>query len=133
MNTTITNNRIDYYLFACHALSIETIARHYGQSAGVAFFATKCKREWGGTGTADHGGLVVGSAHKKAALYMKQKGVFAGKPFVDAVFNISGCRITWESIAVEGNFYVKPGEKLVLATVEGPTNLFGNEPSSYTS
>ena len=70
----------------------------------MAFFATKCKREWGGTGTADHGGLVVGSAHKKAALYMKQKGVFAGKPFVNAVFKIyqaaelHGRALRWKEI-----------------------------------
>ncbi len=74
--------------------------------------------------TFDIGGLVVGSSPKKATLYMKQKGVFAGKPFVDAVFDILGCTVTWEDIAVEGTYFdIKAGEKIVLATVEGPANL----------
>ena len=77
--------------------------------------------------TFDVGGLVVGSAPKKALLYMKSPGVFAGKPFVDAVFDILDCKVTWENIAVEGTF-INPAEKstngkVVLATVEGPANL----------
>jgi nicotinate-nucleotide pyrophosphorylase (carboxylating) len=77
--------------------------------------------------TFDVGGLVVGSSQKKALLYMKSPGVFAGKPFVDAVFNILDCKVSWEDIAVEGTF-INPTEmsangKVILATVEGPANL----------
>lgn len=73
--------------------------------------------------TFDVGGLVVGSDVKKATLYMKSPGVFAGKPFVDAVFDILDCKITWEDIAVEGTYIDNKGGKIVLATVEGPCNL----------
>ncbi len=77
--------------------------------------------------TFDVGGLVVGSAPKKAVLYMKSAGVFAGKPFVDAVFDILDCKVTWEDVAVEGSF-INPAEqsnngKVILATVEGAANL----------
>jgi nicotinate-nucleotide pyrophosphorylase (carboxylating) len=74
--------------------------------------------------TFDIGGLVVGTDPKKALLYMKQSGVFAGRPFVDAVFDIVGCTVTWEDIAIEGKYFdIKSGEKVILATVEGPANL----------
>jgi nicotinate-nucleotide pyrophosphorylase (carboxylating) len=75
--------------------------------------------------TFDVGGLVVGSAPKKAILYMKSPGVFAGKPFVDAVFDILDCKVTWEDIAVEGTYIDPPADegKVALATVEGPANL----------
>jgi len=73
--------------------------------------------------TFDVGGLVVGSAHKKATLFMKSPGVFAGKPFVDAVFDILDCKVTWEDIAVEGTYIDPKGDKITLAIVEGPANL----------
>jgi nicotinate-nucleotide pyrophosphorylase (carboxylating) len=75
----------------------------------------------------DVGGLVVGNAPKKALLYMKSSGVFAGKPFFDAVFELLDCRVTWNDAAVEGLFLdpaavQEEGGKIVLATVEGPAN-----------
>ena len=73
--------------------------------------------------TFDVGGLVVGSEHKTAILYMKSPGIFAGKPFVDATFGILGCEVAWEDIAVEGTFVETRGEKVILAYVEGPANL----------
>lgn len=76
--------------------------------------------------TFDVGGLVVGSDPKTATLFMKSPGVFAGKPFVDAVFDILDCKVTWEKSAVEGT-YLNPSNyengKIVLATVKGPANL----------
>ncbi len=82
--------------------------------------------------TFDVGGLVVGTSTKTAHLYMKSKGIFAGKPFVNAVFEEVGCEITWdESVAIEGS-YLDPAEhkdehgnsigKIVLAVVTGPVN-----------
>lgn len=75
----------------------------------------------------DVGGLVVGNSPKKALLYMKSSGVFAGKPFFDAVFELLDCRVTWNDAAVEGLFLnptaQEEGGKIVLATVEGPANL----------
>lgn len=84
--------------------------------------------------TFDVGGLVVGTSTKTAHLYMKSKGVFSGKPFVNAVFEEVGCGITWnENIAIEGtyldpaNFKDENGNmntsgKITLAVVKGPVN-----------
>lgn len=71
--------------------------------------------------TFDVGGFVVGSSNKKAILYMKSPGVFAGKPFVESVFRLLECKIIWTSDAIEGRF-IDPVGKLVLATVEGPAH-----------
>lgn len=69
----------------------------------------------------DVGGLVVGDDIKSAQLWMKSPGVFAGKPFVDAVFKCLDCEVKWEDVAIEGEFRdVKSGEKLLMATVTGP-------------
>jgi len=73
----------------------------------------------------DVGGLVVGTAQKKAILYMKSSGVFAGKPFFDVVFEVLDCRVTWNDAAMEGVFLDparEEGGKIVLATVEGAAN-----------
>jgi nicotinate-nucleotide pyrophosphorylase (carboxylating) len=73
----------------------------------------------------DIGGLVVGDVEKKAQLWMKSSGVFAGKPFVDVVFKSLGCTVEWdESQAVEGVFRdVSGGKKLCMATVTGPAHM----------
>ena len=82
--------------------------------------------------TFDVGGLVVGTATKTAHLYMKAKGIFSGKPFVNAVFDEVGCEIAWnDDIAIEGK-YLDPAQfkdkngnssgKIVLAVVKGPAN-----------
>jgi len=78
--------------------------------------------------TFDVGGLVVGTSIKRAKLYMKSAGVFAGKPFFDAVFNEVGCEVTWnDDISIEGTF-LDPKDspagsgKITLATVKGPAN-----------
>jgi nicotinate-nucleotide pyrophosphorylase (carboxylating) len=56
----------------------------------------------------DVGGFVVGSEPKEAVLYMKSSGVFAGKPFFDAVFRLLGCTVEWSQLAEEGNrFFVQ--------------------------
>jgi len=75
----------------------------------------------------DVGGLVVGNAIKTAHLYMKSPGVFAGKPFVDAVFDELQCTIDWNNeYAIEGRF-IDPSQssktnKILLATVKGPAS-----------
>lgn len=77
--------------------------------------------------TFDVGGLVVGTNIKTANLYMKSEGIFAGKPFVDAVFREVGCEITWnEDIAIEGSYLIPNSNsdngKITLAIVKGPAN-----------
>jgi len=78
--------------------------------------------------TFDVGGLVVGSTNKTAKLWMKSPGVFAGRPFVNAVFAECGpgCSVIWTEHAVEGAF-IDPAAlshdgKLLMATVNGPVN-----------
>ena len=71
----------------------------------------------------DVGGLVVGSAEKSAKLWMKSPGVFAGKPFVDAVFRQLGCQVQWTKDVVEGTYIDASGtNKVCLAVVVGPVN-----------
>jgi nicotinate-nucleotide pyrophosphorylase (carboxylating) len=95
----------------------------------------------------DVGGYVVGSEAATANLYMKQSGVFAGKPFFDAVFAELGCSVVWcaetesegadsqgtadftrsdggsftvHGAATEGRAYAYAGTPIKLATVSGP-------------
>jgi len=69
----------------------------------------------------DVGGLVVGSDVKSARLLLKSSGVFAGKPFMNAVFDVLKCRVEWNQAAVEGRFF-NVSEPLCLAVVTGPVN-----------
>jgi len=76
------------------------------------------------------GGRCGGTARQGTAkLYMKSPGVFAGRPFFDAVFRAVGCEVEWHpELAVEGS-YIDPAAtggsaaaaagKVVLATVTG--------------
>lgn len=73
----------------------------------------------------DVGALVVAGRQGTAKLYMKSPGVFAGKPFFDAVFRSLGCQFEWnEELAVEGSYLdplkLSDSGKIVLATVTGP-------------
>jgi nicotinate-nucleotide pyrophosphorylase (carboxylating) len=71
----------------------------------------------------DVGGLVVGMEIKKAQLFMKSSGVFAGKPFFQLVFDILGCIVEWhDDVVQEGDSLTIPNsdEKVCLATVTGP-------------
>ena len=43
----------------------------------------------------DVGGLVVGLETRKAQLWMKSSGVFAGKPFFQKVFDLLNCKVEW--------------------------------------
>ena len=71
----------------------------------------------------DVGGLVVGTSEKEAILWMKSPGVFARKPFFDAVFRVLGCKIVWKAEAIEGAYLDASGSnKIALATVVGPVN-----------
>lgn len=70
----------------------------------------------------DVGGLVVGNEVKEAQLLMKSPGVFAGKPFVDKVFDMLGCSVQWkEDVATEGD-YKHVTSKICIATVRGPVH-----------
>jgi nicotinate-nucleotide pyrophosphorylase (carboxylating) len=72
--------------------------------------------------TFDVGALVVAGQTKGSAhLYLKSPGVFAGKPFVEAVFRTLGCSCEWnEEFAVEGRHLNPRDGKIHLATVSGP-------------
>ena len=71
----------------------------------------------------DVGGLVVGTTEKEATLWLKSPGVFAGKPFFDAVFRVLNCNIQWKPEAIEGKYLDASGsKKIALATVVGPVN-----------
>ena len=82
--------------------------------------------------TFDVGGLVVGTSIKSANLYMKSEGVFAGRPFVDAVFEEVGCQIAWNDHVAREGAYLNPNDdsreyhcangKITLAVVTGPAN-----------
>jgi nicotinate-nucleotide pyrophosphorylase (carboxylating) len=77
----------------------------------------------------DVGGMVVGSDVQSAQLFMKTTSgcVFAGKPFFERVFSLSGCTVKWETFdSVEGAHISLDssidGCKVLLATVTGPVN-----------
>ena len=75
----------------------------------------------------DVGGLVVGTTPKKAILWMKSSGIFAGIPFVDAVFRNLQCTVEWNTdLAIEGQWidvheHGRNG-KVALATLHGPVH-----------
>mmetsp|Transcript_44615 Transcript_44615/g.128943 ORF Transcript_44615/g.128943 Transcript_44615/m.128943 type:complete len:295 (+) Transcript_44615:72-956(+) len=70
----------------------------------------------------DVGGLVVGTEHKQAQLLMKSSGVFAGKAFVQKVFDLLGCTVEWhDDVAREGE-KKDLSAKICIATVTGPVN-----------
>jgi nicotinate-nucleotide pyrophosphorylase (carboxylating) len=71
--------------------------------------------------TFDVGALVVASGTVGTAhLFMKSPGVFAGKPFFDAVFHLLDCQCEWNAdLAVEGQFLDPKSGKIHLATVRG--------------
>lgn len=70
----------------------------------------------------DVGGLVVGREEKKAQLLMKSPGVFAGKVFVQKVFDLLGCAVEWhDDVATEGDFK-DVRSKICVATVTGPVH-----------
>jgi nicotinate-nucleotide pyrophosphorylase (carboxylating) len=71
----------------------------------------------------DVGGLVVGNATTSARLLLKSPGVFAGKPFFDAVFEQLGCKVEWEDSIEEGAHIDASGSnKICMAVVTGPVN-----------
>jgi len=73
----------------------------------------------------DVGGLVVGDRPRKATLYMKSPGVFAGKPFFESVFRQLGCSIEWDANEnhSEGlHVDASSSNKVALATVHGPAH-----------
>eukprot|EP00548_Thalassiothrix_antarctica_P003299 CAMPEP_0194133038 /NCGR_PEP_ID=MMETSP0152-20130528/3354_1 /TAXON_ID=1049557 /ORGANISM="Thalassiothrix antarctica, Strain L6-D1" /LENGTH=283 /DNA_ID=CAMNT_0038828267 /DNA_START=21 /DNA_END=869 /DNA_ORIENTATION=+ len=71
----------------------------------------------------DVGGLVVGNSVKAARLLLKSPGVFAGKPFFEAIFEQLNCRIEWQPEAIEGKYNNASGSnKICLAIIKGPVN-----------
>lgn len=76
----------------------------------------------------DVGGLVVGTETKEATLWMKSSGIFAGVPFVEAVFRQLKCKVEWnKEIAIEGTWIdvdkaSNNKGKVAVATVQGPVH-----------
>lgn len=77
----------------------------------------------------DVGGMVVGSSIKCAKLWLKSSGVFAGKPYVDYLFNeILGCTVEWQSpFDTREGVYIDvshhENNKVFVASVSGPVHL----------
>ncbi|XP_029639121.1 nicotinate-nucleotide pyrophosphorylase [carboxylating] isoform X1 [Octopus sinensis] len=59
----------------------------------------------------DFGGFVVGEKNVTAALIMRQAGVLAGRPFIDAVFKELECEIEW--LYPEGT-YLNPVQTVAI-------------------
>ena len=75
--------------------------------------------------TFDIGGLVVGTEIKSAQLLLKSPGVFAGRPFVDAIFEELQCSVLWEDeVAIEGKYFEQASStnRVTIAIVRGPAN-----------
>jgi nicotinate-nucleotide pyrophosphorylase (carboxylating) len=72
----------------------------------------------------DIGGLVVGDKPETAHLYGKSRGILAGVPFFDAVFEQLGCTVEWN---LEEGALVDPaaveGGKVLVAVVRGPARM----------
>ncbi|KAH9525447.1 hypothetical protein Btru_001458 [Bulinus truncatus] len=62
----------------------------------------------------DYAGFVVGEKEETAVLLMKEAGVLAGTPFVDAIFTELDCVIQWH---VQEGDHIEPIKK--IATVTG--------------
>lgn len=73
-------------------------------------------REWlkEDTPSFDFAGFVVGEKEETAVILMKQAGVFAGRPFVDAIFRELDCNVQWH---INEGDYVEP--IATIATVTG--------------
>lgn len=65
----------------------------------------------------DYGGFVVGESEETAVLLCKSRGVLAGVPFFDAIFNELGCKVDW--VFSEG---VQIGPATAVARVTGKVN-----------
>ena len=72
----------------------------------------------------DIGGFVVGDKLEEAHLFGKSKGVLAGRPFFDAVFEHLGCSVEWK---LSEQDVVDPasveGGKVLVAVVRGPARM----------
>ena len=70
----------------------------------------------------DVGGMVVGTAEKEAIVWMKSSGVLAGLPFVQTIFEVLDCIVTWDEGIEEGQFYEAGNgtQRVKIATITGP-------------
>jgi nicotinate-nucleotide pyrophosphorylase (carboxylating) len=71
----------------------------------------------------DIGGFVVGCDHKTAKLLGKSTGIFCGRPFAQAVFNVVGdLQVEW--LIQDGEEITSPSalEKRPIALVQGPAH-----------
>jgi nicotinate-nucleotide pyrophosphorylase (carboxylating) len=70
----------------------------------------------------DYGGFVVGDDVETARLLLKSPGVFAGKPFFEAVFAEVGCEVKWTGKVREGILCADASDanRVVVAEVTGP-------------
>mmetsp|Transcript_15491 Transcript_15491/g.22710 ORF Transcript_15491/g.22710 Transcript_15491/m.22710 type:complete len:294 (-) Transcript_15491:322-1203(-) len=67
----------------------------------------------------DFAGAVVGDGIETAVLYAKSKGILAGKPFFQAVFDELNCDVQWHDLASDGDVLEGPFP-IPLADVKGP-------------
>jgi nicotinate-nucleotide pyrophosphorylase (carboxylating) len=72
----------------------------------------------------DVGGFVVGDTIREAQLLLKSPGIFAGKPFCQAVFDELGCTIRWSAEYQEGDdiSHASGTATVCLAVVAGPVH-----------
>lgn len=68
----------------------------------------------------DYGGYVVGSKPEEAILYCKSKGILAGVPFFNCVFELVGCQVEWSRREGELLDPQNHGGRIPIATVQGP-------------
>mmetsp|Transcript_40952 Transcript_40952/g.103164 ORF Transcript_40952/g.103164 Transcript_40952/m.103164 type:complete len:300 (+) Transcript_40952:40-939(+) len=70
----------------------------------------------------DVGGYVAGDQHRVAYLYLKNDGVLAGVPFVDALFEHVNCKVSWLEEEGSEHVGVRADSPVVVGTVEGAAN-----------
>jgi len=72
----------------------------------------------------DVGGMVVGTAEQEAIVWMKSSGVLAGLPFVQTIFEVLDCTVTWDDGIEEGQFYEAGNgtQRVKIATITGPVH-----------
>lgn len=66
----------------------------------------------------------MGEEQSQASIYFKSTGVVAGIPFAQAIFDVSGCSVTWyyeegEELIPDSATTANKTNKLVLGTVTG--------------
>jgi len=69
----------------------------------------------------DYGGFVVGEKPEVARLLCKQNGVLCGVPFVDQIFKVLNCAVSWNN--KEGDWIDTKNGNVEVAYVTGPARM----------